>query len=273
MSAPDSKYIHGTEPIEQRRLSILNQLLNQTSLRQLAPRPGERLLDMGCGLAQFTRDVARATGVKALGIERSAEQIAEAVRQAREQGEEALIEIRAGDALDPPLRADEWGKFDIAHARFVLEHVRDPLGVVRQLVRAAKPGGRIVLEDDDHDVLRLHPEPPGVATLWRGYMATYDRLGNDPVVGRRLVTLLTEAGAAPRCNTWLFFGACAGDPRLGPLVENMAGLLEGARDEILAGGSMNRAEIDRALAALRAWGQRPDASFWFARCWAEGVRS
>ena len=30
--------------------------------------------------------------------------------------------------------------------------------------------------------------------------------------------------------------------------------------------------FDAAIAATRAWGERPDAAFWFARCWAEGIR-
>ena len=73
------------------------------------------------------------------------------------------MDLRSGDALALPLRTEEWGDFDVAHARFVLEHVRDPLGVVRSMVRAVKFGGRIVLEDDDHEVIRLWPEPPGFA--------------------------------------------------------------------------------------------------------------
>jgi SAM-dependent methyltransferase len=272
VSAPDSHYVHGTEPAEQQRLSTLNRLLNQTSLAEMAPRPGERALDLGCGLAQFTRDIARATSVQALGIERSPEQIEEALRQAREAGEEALIEIRAGDALDPPLTAAEWGSFDLAHARFVLEHVPDPARVVHHLVRAARVGGRIVLEDDDHDVLRLHPEPAGFRELWECYIRTYDRLSNDPYVGRKLVSLLVEAGATPRRNTWLFFGTCAGDDRFRLLCDNLAGVLSGAREAMLATGILDAARFDRSMAELGAWGGRGDAAIWFARCWAEGVR-
>jgi len=242
-------------------------------LREMAPRRGERALDLGCGLAQFTRDIARATGVRALGIERSAEQIAVALRLAREAGEESLIEVRAGDALDPPLADAEWGAFDLAHARFVLEHVPDPLTVVRHLVRAVKRGGRIVLEDDDHDVLRLHPEPAGFSALWRGYVSTYHGLSNDPFVGRRLVALLSEAGAKPRRNAWLFFGACAGEKRFTPLLGNLAGLLDGARQMMLATGALDAARFDTALFELRLWGGRDDAAIWFARCWAEAIRA
>ncbi len=269
---PASRYIHGTEPHEQQRLSTLNDLINDSSLQVLRLRGGERILDLGCGLAQFTRAMARVAGTRVVGIERSREQIAEGMRQASEAGEERLLDLRQGDVLALELGEDEWGGFDLAHARFVLEHVADPLAVVRAMVRAVKPGGRIVLEDDDHDVLRLWPEPPGFRELWGAYARSYDRLGNDPYVGRRLATLIHQAGGQPRRNHWLFFGACSGDPHLGPLVENMATLLEEARQPIVVGGMVEAKAFDAALATLRAWGDRPDVGIWFARCWAEGVR-
>ena len=105
-----------------------------------------------------------------------------------------------------------------------------------------------------------------------GCPRTYERNGNDPWVGRKLVELLHAAGASPARNDWLFFGGCAGDGRLELFVRNLAGLFEGAREEILAGGEFDARRFEAALAALRAWGGRSDAAFWFARCWAEGVR-
>src|SRR5207245_3223052 len=141
----------------------------------------------------------------------------------------------------------EWGTYDIAHARFVLEHVSDPLRVVRNMVRAVRSGGRIVLADDDHDVLRLFPDPPGVNELWRAYIRTYDRNGNDPFIGRRLASLLYEAGAAPRRCTWIFFGGSAGQEVFGDLVLNLAAILEGAREAILQAGRLDPAAFDGAL--------------------------
>jgi SAM-dependent methyltransferase len=264
-----SQYIHGTAPEEQARLSQLNGLLNGAALRELRLRGGERIVDFGCGLAQLTRAMARRAGVRAVGLERSADQIGEALRQARAEGEDQLLELREADVLFAEVEA---GAYDLAHARFVLEHVPDPLAVVKAMVRAVRPGGRIVLQDDDHDVLRLWPEPPGLRQLWEAYMRTYDRLGNDPIVGRRLVSLLHDAGAKPVRCTWLFFGACAGEKTFPAFVENLHSILAAARDTIVRAGLLGGAEVDEALGHIRAVGQRPDAAFWYAVAYAEGIR-
>src|SRR5262245_33650338 len=126
-----SVYVHGTEPEEQKRLTALNDMMNQASLAELRLEGKERVIDVGAGLGQLTRAIARRTGTAVVGVERSAPQIAEALRQAREAGEERLLDLRIGDAVNLPLEDPEWATFDVAHTRFLLEHVPDPLEVVR----------------------------------------------------------------------------------------------------------------------------------------------
>ncbi len=270
-SSSNSQYVHGTSPDEQRRLTRLNELMNEGSLRELAPRPGEKMLDLGAGLGQLTRAIARATGQRVVAIERSEDQIREALAQARDANETHLLDLRQGDVFDLPLTPQEWGSFDAAHTRFLLEHVPDPLAVVKTMLHAVRPGGRVVLEDDDHELLRLWPEPPGLMAVWQAYMRTYDRAGNDPIIGRRLVQLLHAAGAQTRRNTWIFFGCCAGHPDFGDFVRNIAHILDGAREPIAAVG-ISSAQIDDCLATLDTWRARPDAAIWFSISWAEGTR-
>lgn len=267
----EPEYLHGTTPEEQARLSRMNDILNEASLRELGLRGGERILDVGCGLAQLTRRMAAVAG-HVVGIERSTEQIAEARRQAAAAGEENAVELRQGDVFAMPLRDDEWGTFDVAHTRFLLEHIPDPLAAVRAMVRAVRLGGRIVLEDDDHEVIRLWPEVAGFAELWRAYMAVYAQMGCDPIVGRRLVELLHAAGAAPSRNTWVFFGSCAGNRGFDAYIDNIVGVLRGARQKMLEFCLLDAAAMERGFAALREWKQRPDAAMWFAMAWAEGVK-
>jgi len=101
---------------------------------------------------------------------------------------------------------------------------------------------------------------------------SYERVGNDPYVGRRLVSLLHDAGAVPRRNTWLFFGSCAGNSTLDGCVTNLAGILSGVKRRLVAAGLVDEPLLDRVLHALEDWKQRKDAAFWFGLPWAEGVR-
>ena len=267
-------YLHGSEPDEQRRLAAMNDLVNAPLLRELRLCGGERILDVGAGLGQLTRAMARAAGrgSRVVGVERDARQLAEARRLAALAGEADLVELREGDALDLPLEDGEWASFDLVVARFLLEHLQDPLRAVWGMVRAARPGGRIVLADDDHPVLRPWPEIPGFAPLWSAYQEAFRRHGTDPEIGRRLVSLLHEAGARPRRNTWIFFGSCAGSDDWRPLVANLIGVLRTARGTIAEHALLPPEAFDYGLSEVERWSERPDAAFWFAIAMAEGVR-
>ena len=266
------RYVHGTSRPEQRRLALLNDLLNEGSLQALALRRGERVLEVGSGLGHFARAMAQALGPRGsvVGVEKSPRQIRVARRLPGASG--LRLEFRSGDARALPLARDEWASFDVAHARFLLEHLPDPLAAVRQMVRAVRPGGRIVLEDDDHDLLRLHPEPPGFRRLWRAYIRAFAANGTDPFIGRKLPALLLAAGAMPTRCTWLFFGSCSPAPQFPGFHENLLGVILGARRPILKTGMLSPAELTKALAALRGWAGVPGASIWYSVSWAEGRR-
>jgi hypothetical protein len=103
-------------------------------------------------------------------------------------------------------------------------------------------------------------------------MAVYTQMGCDPIVGRRLVELLYAAGAAPSRNTWIFFGSCAGNRDFEAYIDNIMGVLQGAKERILDFRLLDTATWERVTAALSEWKQRPDAAMWFAMAWAEGVR-
>ena len=265
-------YIHGATPEEQVRLSKLNIILNDNCLREMNLRGGERILDVGAGLGQYTRALARrvADGGAVVGIERDPAQLMTAKRLAREDGESDLVDFRLGDALEFPLTGEEWGTFDLVHTRFVLEHLPHPEEVVAQMARAARPGGRIILADDDHATFTPYPAPPGFTDIWQAYLRSYDRMGNDPYVGRRLHSLLHAAGATGIRNTLVFFGGCAGQEVFPYAAENLIGILMGARELMLRENLLDEYTFDRAIENLYAWKELPDAALWYGICWAEG---
>ncbi len=275
-SVPEHKsshYIHGSSPEEQHRLSLLNELLNQACLRELNLRGGERIIDVGSGLGQFSRVMARAVGPagRVIGIERDDGQLAEANRLAANDGELDSVEFRQGDVLALPLSTEERGSFDLAYARFLLEHIPQPLRVVSEMSLAVRAGGRVVVADDDHDNVRPWPEPAGFHALWHAYVRSYDRAGNDPYIGRRLVSLLHDAGLYSIRNSGIFFGGCAGNETFYAAADNLIGVLKGAKEDILSGEFLDEQSFTTAIDGLLRWKEHPSAALWYTLCWAEGV--
>src|SRR5262249_58648268 len=117
----ETRYIHGTDPEEQKRLSRLNDLINRRSLAALGLEGGERVLDVGSGLGQLSRAMALAAGPqgRVIGVERSREQLTRAQELAHAAGEGTFVDFRLGDAAEPPLRDEEWGAFHVPPTRLL----------------------------------------------------------------------------------------------------------------------------------------------------------
>src|SRR5207245_1502367 len=95
-----------------------------------------------------------APGGRAVGLDASAELLALATTQAAE--EDVRVELRPGDARELPY---DQAEFDIALAPLVLLHVPDADRVIPELVRVARPGGRVgVLERDNESFILNHPD-------------------------------------------------------------------------------------------------------------------
>lgn len=270
---PMSHYIHGSDPDEQERLAKLNTLINQQCLHLLGLTAGERVLDVGCGLGQLTLSMAREVGPggACLGIERDKNQLRGALKNL-EVSPASWVEFRQGNAENIELRHEEWGTFDCAHARFVLEHVHQPESVVLGMGRAIRSGGRVVLADDDHPGLVLYPEPAGFYSLWQAYIRSYDRLGNDPLIGRRLVSLLYYAGMRKIRSNVIFFGDNAGSGHFRAYADNLMGILNGVKDLLIKERLIPASQFDLAMTNLQSWSLQPDAALWYTIYWACGLK-
>lgn len=269
-----SKYIHGSKPEEQKRLSVMNELMNSRCLALMDLKSGERVIDIGSGLGQYTLEMARRVGAQGfcLGIERDAHQLEGANRNLAGNKDIQWVEFRKGEVEQLPLSEKELNSFDVGHARFVFEHLPKPEVALRELVRAIRPGGRVVAEDDDHASLILYPEPPGFSALWNAYMRSYDRLGNDPYIGRRLVSLMYEAGLRNIRNDVVFFGDCAGTPTFAHFVNNLIGVIESARQTMLTCNLIDERTMNEAFSQLRTWAALPYAAMWYEIYWASGTK-
>lgn len=99
----------------------------------LAPKAGERILDLGCGDGALTEKLV-AAGCRVVAVDASAEQIAGAVKRG--------LDARIARAEALPFDHE----FDAVFSNAVLHWIKDADGVVASVARALKPGGRFVAE-------------------------------------------------------------------------------------------------------------------------------
>ena len=108
--------------------------LGQPVLDLLAPRPGERILDLGCGDGALTEKLV-ATGAEVVGVDSSPDMIAAAKRRG--------LDARITDALALNFQFE----FDAVFSNAAMHWMkRDPDTVIRGVYRALKPGGRFASE-------------------------------------------------------------------------------------------------------------------------------
>lgn len=106
-------------------------------LEWLAPQPGERILDLGCGDGQLTAKIA-ATGATVVGVDASSAMI----EGAKSRG----LEARVCNAEALPFDHE----FDAVFSNAALHWVRNQDAMLAGVKRALKPGGRFVAEMGGH---------------------------------------------------------------------------------------------------------------------------
>ena len=106
-------------------------------LELLAPKTGERILDLGCGDGALTEKLVQA-GASVVGVDASEEM----ARAARQRG----IDARAVSAYELPFERE----FDAVFSNAALHWMLDADGVISRVARALKPGGRFVAEMGGH---------------------------------------------------------------------------------------------------------------------------
>ena len=114
---------------------------------RLGLRPGDRVIDMGCGAGRHAFEMYR-RGADVVAFDQDADELSgvsdlfAGMREAGEVPAGAEADVKQGDALALPF-AD--GEFDRVVASEVLEHIPDDLTAIAELVRVLRPGGTMAV--------------------------------------------------------------------------------------------------------------------------------
>jgi arsenite methyltransferase len=210
----------------------------------LAPSPGERILDVGCGPGFFAAELLDEVGGdgSVVGVDVSSAMLRVAAK--RSEGR-PNADFREGEATALPV---EDGEFDAALSVQVLEYVADVAAALGELYRAVRPGGRVVLWDMDWATLSWHSDDPGrmdrLLKSWDTHLA-------HPSLPRTLGPLLREAGFADIRAEGHAFASAWLDPE-----SYVAGLIPVLEKYVAAREEVGPAEAGAWAAEQRELGER-----------------
>jgi ubiquinone/menaquinone biosynthesis C-methylase UbiE len=215
----------------------------------LAARPGERILDVGCGPGFYCAELADEVGAtgQVVGLDPSAPMLALAERRCAERGN---VELREADATALPV---EDASFDGAISVQVQEYVQDLAGALGELHRALRPGGRAVVFDIDWATLSVNADD---AALTARVREAWDEHLAHPSLPRTLAARLRAAGFDDVRMEAYAFATPELDPQTygGALLPFIAKFVAGRR-------GLSEADAERWLAEQQALAERGEFFF------------
>jgi ubiquinone/menaquinone biosynthesis C-methylase UbiE len=159
----------------------------QRFVAALDVRPGQTVVDLGCGPGTDLARLADAVGStgSVLGVDREPRMLAEARLRLADRPSVRLVR---GDLHDLPLPDRS---VDRVRTDRVLQHVADPARALREVRRVLRPGGRVGLAEPDWDTLAVADEHLGTSRGFARFVASQVR---NPTVGREVPRLCRPAG-------------------------------------------------------------------------------
>jgi ubiquinone/menaquinone biosynthesis C-methylase UbiE len=176
------------------RLRLLNRVKWPTTeplLRAAGLRAGMSCLDVGCGGGDVTLKMAAIVGAEGnvVGVDRDRAILRLAGQEAERRG--LSVTFRRLDAEE----LTEQSAYDLVFARYLLSHLPRPQRAVEAMVRALRPGGRLVLEDVFFPGHVCYPANAAFARYLELYQdVARAKEGGDAAIGPRLLGLALEAG-------------------------------------------------------------------------------
>ena len=152
-------------------------------------RPGAQVLSVGCGPGVILSAVtAMDSSIRATGIDISSDRVQQAVQRNREN---TRVKFVCGDAQAMEFQSNS---FDLVYSRMLLQYLREKEQAVAEMTRVCKPGGTVLLQDLDGQLLWHYPEDAGVQRTAEKVVTALAATGFDPFVGRKLFWLAQKVG-------------------------------------------------------------------------------
>jgi len=212
-------------------------------LDRIGIQEGWRCLDLGCGAMGILGPLSKRAGKtgSVVGLDRDPQQLAAARAYAAEH-KLGNVEILLADGYASPLPS---GTFDLVHVRFVFAPVGRDAALLAEMLRLAKPGGILAIQEPDAAAWTCYPPHPEWDTLKNVILTAFRKGGGDFDAGRRTFGMLRQAGLEDVRMRAAVVALHDGHPYLRLPIQFATSL----RSRIVDGGLMRADELTAAIAA------------------------
>jgi ubiquinone/menaquinone biosynthesis C-methylase UbiE len=219
---------------------------SRSLLDRAGPRPGQSAIDLGCGPRGIVDLLAErvSPGGQVVGLDADPALAAMAAEFAARRGLDG-VQILTGDARRTGLPS---GSFDLVHTRTLLNTIPRPAEVIAEMVRLARPGGRVASMDFDLEYALCYPPHAAFTRLGEIFLLAFARNGADPYIGRRVAEMFRTAGLA---DVEVEARAPVYPPRHSRRTIRID-LVRSMRPQVVQMGLATEAELDELDAAARA---------------------
>ncbi|KZT09717.1 S-adenosyl-L-methionine-dependent methyltransferase [Laetiporus sulphureus 93-53] len=224
-------------------------------------KPDMHILDIGCGPGTITIDFATLVPQgSVIGLENVEGVLEQARANASARGVQN-VKFVVGDALKLDFPDNT---FDVVHAHQVLQHVGDPVGMLREMRRVTKPGGVVATREGDFASFTFFPESETLEKHKDLHIRTGRALGGEPLAGRRLISWAMKAGFERSAITASASAWCYSTPEerawWGGLWADRV-LKSSFTSYVLEAGFATQEELEKIAQAYREWAAHEDG--WF----------
>ncbi|MDP3564929.1 MAG: methyltransferase domain-containing protein [Methanoregula sp.] len=153
-------------------------------------RPGDTVLDIGCGPGLFTRPIARRVGENGQVIAVDVQEGMLEILKEKAAREGLGGRIRLHKAEPQSLALDYPGRIDVAFGFCVVHEVHDPERLMREVFSLLAPGGTFLIAEPKHEI----PMDEFETTLEMAASAGFHKIGT-PFILRSHTALLIKDGA------------------------------------------------------------------------------
>ncbi len=236
-------YIHGFSADEQDRLYQQARVHEEIIFSQIDFSNQTNIVEIGSGVGAQTQILLeRFPQLKISTLDASETQVERARKTLSEKIKTGQVQTFVGDALHSPFADDT---FDGAFVCWLLEHVQNPVGILKDIKRVLKANGIIYCNEVFNSTFYCHPYSPSTLKYWFEFNDYQYSLKGDPFVGGKLANYLMSAGYQNISTKVLTHQYDNRTPKKrAQFIDYWAGLMLSGADNLIATGRVTKQLVE-----------------------------